>query len=329
MATPYTSVSVSNYNLNPPADDGSEVPSNQLNWSKHKTKLADPLKTALESINTNLVTAFGKVAGGVTAVTDDYQMLSSDQSKLVVQSGASKTTTTPDATSVTSPFGVGFLNAHATTDQTLDGSGSQTIDGAASITIPAGMGVWLETDGANWFTTGQAGRASSATQKGIVELATDAEAQALADTARAVTPSNLAALVATQANQETGTATDRFVSPGRQHFHPGHPKFWLKASVSAGTPAIDVSYNVTSITDDGAGILTVTIATDFSSEHWCCMVAAELVDITLDIAGDVRNVSYNTMAAGTVVLQCHDNNTNPPVNLDPASWSAAGLGDQA
>ena len=57
MATPYTSVTVTDYNANPPSDDASQVASNQLNWSKHKTKLGDPLKTAIESINTNVAAA--------------------------------------------------------------------------------------------------------------------------------------------------------------------------------------------------------------------------------------------------------------------------------
>ena len=44
MANPFTSVTVSNYNLNPPPDDGTEVPENKLQWAKHKEKIGDPLK---------------------------------------------------------------------------------------------------------------------------------------------------------------------------------------------------------------------------------------------------------------------------------------------
>jgi len=57
---PYTSVTISGYNLNPPADDGSEIASNQLKWSKHKDKIGDPLKNLSESINTNVLAAFAK-----------------------------------------------------------------------------------------------------------------------------------------------------------------------------------------------------------------------------------------------------------------------------
>ncbi len=52
MADPYTDVSVANYNDNPPADDGSAVATNRVDWSTIKTKLSDPLNTAVAAINT-------------------------------------------------------------------------------------------------------------------------------------------------------------------------------------------------------------------------------------------------------------------------------------
>jgi len=189
MADPYTSVTVTDYNLNPPADDGSEVPSNQGTWSGVKTKIGDPLKAAVEAINTNVGAAVDKLAGGVTSVSDDYTILSSDQGKLVRETGTGKTITTPDATVVGSPFKCRVVNAHATGDLTLDGSGSQTVDGAATITIPAGRGVLLETDGANWFTGGLVARASQA------------EAEAGTDNVKGMTPLRVKqAIDALQAN---------------------------------------------------------------------------------------------------------------------------------
>ena len=58
MANPYTSVSISGYNANPPSDDGTQASQNEVEWAKHKDKLGDPLKTAIESIDTNVTTAF-------------------------------------------------------------------------------------------------------------------------------------------------------------------------------------------------------------------------------------------------------------------------------
>lgn len=155
MGSPYTTVAVADYNLNPPSDDGAQTPANEINWSKHKTKLGDPLKTAIEAINTNVGSAFGKVAGGTTIVSDDYTVLASDQGKLIVQTGTGKTITTPVAATVQSPFRFGVVNAHASGNLTLDGNASETIDGASSIVIPPGRGVIVETDGTNWRTHGQ------------------------------------------------------------------------------------------------------------------------------------------------------------------------------
>ena len=57
---PYSSQSIAGYNTSPPADDGSEVAANKLEWSKHKTKLGDPIKTLSEAINTAVSAAHAK-----------------------------------------------------------------------------------------------------------------------------------------------------------------------------------------------------------------------------------------------------------------------------
>ena len=62
MATnPYTSQAISGYNASPPPDDGSQVAANKVEWAKHKTKLADPIKTLSEAVNSQCVAAFGSL----------------------------------------------------------------------------------------------------------------------------------------------------------------------------------------------------------------------------------------------------------------------------
>lgn len=155
MADPYTPVTVLNYNLNPPPDDGTEVPSNEVAWNKHINKIGDPLKDAIESIDANLTAAFAKLlgGGGVTAVADDYTVLASDQGKLVKMSVAAKTITTPSAVVVGAPFLFAVLN-NSSGDLTIDGSGAQTIDGLATLSVPSRRGLMLWTDGSNWFSSG-------------------------------------------------------------------------------------------------------------------------------------------------------------------------------
>lgn len=185
MTTPYTPVTVQNYNLNAPSDDGSQTPANKVTWAGIKSKLGDPLKTAIETIDTNVAAAIAKLDGGITSVNDNYQVLATDQGKTVVISVASKTITTPDATGVGSPFLFAVLNTSAG-DVTIDGSGAQTVDGAATITLQSGYGVVLDTNGSNWFTQGKA-----------PQLATAAEAATGTSSAKAVTPAGLAAILNT------------------------------------------------------------------------------------------------------------------------------------
>lgn len=76
---------------------------------------------------------------------------------------------------------------------------------------------------------------------------------------------------ATQVQMEAASSTTTAVSPGLLQNHPGACKMWAAISVSGGTPALDASYNVTSITDTSAGNVTITIETDFSSSAYCAI----------------------------------------------------------
>ena len=120
-----------------------------------------------------------------------------------------------------------------------------------------------------------------------------------------------------QAEQETGTDQNAFVSPGLQKFHPSATKFWVKAGITGNVLA---SYNVTSVTDTGTGALTVTIATDFSSADWSCVGAIGLASTTL-----AQSCTYDSMAAGTVVMRSV---VEAGSAADPVTWSVQGMGDQ-
>jgi hypothetical protein len=129
--------------------------------------------------------------------------------------------------------------------------------------------------------------------------------------------------VATQAQQETGSSTAVFVSPGRQHFHPGHPKCWLLATVSGGTPSNAASYNITSIADTAVGRLTVTIATDFSSESW---VGLTTFGKPTGVSDFFYAATLVSKAAGSVIIEGIADGTG---FADPLSYNFAGLGDLA
>lgn len=205
-------------------------------------------------------------------------------------------------------------------DTTLARSSAGNVSIEGNLVYRAGGTDVPVTDGGTGASTAADARtnleivAASATQAGLVELAIDAEAQAIADTARAVTPANLAAMVATQADQETGTANDRFVTPGRQHNHPSAAKGWVKVGV---TGNIQVSYNVTSVTDVGTGLATINWGTDFSSSDFVIAPFAG--------GGNLRIINETAGSAGTSVLESY---TTGLALADPVVWLVTAFGDQ-
>lgn len=156
MGDIYASVVVSGYNANPPADDGSAVASNQILWATIKSKLPDPLKTAIEAVNANADAAFAKLIGGIGPLSTgvSYAVLAADQGKPIRATASGITITFPDATSVGSPFMFPVLNS-SSGNITLAGAGGQTINGSASLVMAAGDGYTAFTDGSNWFVLGR------------------------------------------------------------------------------------------------------------------------------------------------------------------------------
>lgn len=59
---PYTTQAISGYNSSPPPDDGSLTDANKVAWSKHKTKIGDPIKTLAEAVNSQALSAFNRLA---------------------------------------------------------------------------------------------------------------------------------------------------------------------------------------------------------------------------------------------------------------------------
>ena len=53
----YTEVAISGYNTNPPPDDGSTLAANSVSWAKIKTKLFDPIRDGLQTIDDNIASA--------------------------------------------------------------------------------------------------------------------------------------------------------------------------------------------------------------------------------------------------------------------------------
>lgn len=74
---------------------------------------------------------------------------------------------------------------------------------------------------------------------------------------------------ATQTEMEAGSAVNVITTPGRQHFHPGHPKAGGKFDGSAGTPAFaSGDYGMGAITDIATGDWTLAFDTAFADTNY-------------------------------------------------------------
>lgn len=93
-------------------------------------------------------------------------------------------------------------------------------------------------------------------------------------------------VAATQAEQETGTSTTVFVTPGRQQFHQSAVKVSVKFDIAA---TANASFNVDSVTDTGTGDWLVNITTDFSSVDYA---------ITHGQRDDAANGTLDHLSAG-------------------------------
>lgn len=123
---------------------------------------------------------------------------------------------------------------------------------------------------------------------------------------------------ATQAEQETGSATNVYTSPGRQHFHASAAKAWAKAD-SAG--AISVSYNMSSVTDVGTGIITFNFTNSLSSANYVPLSNARASAFVATTY--ILDSTPPTSAGFTIICV----NTASGAATDPVAYSAACFGD--
>ncbi len=150
MSKPYTTQTISGYNSSPPADDGSQVATNEIKWSNHKTKLGDPVKALSEDINTELLNAFGLIFGqDISSHASAYTVILSDQGKFLDVTGTTTITLLPAATAGAS-FALAIIN-NGSGVVTVDGDGAETINGSATITLYSDEALIITCSGALWI----------------------------------------------------------------------------------------------------------------------------------------------------------------------------------
>lgn len=85
----------------------------------------------------------------------------------------------------------------------------------------------------------------------------------------AVSGTLAAASMATQADQETASSVVLAVSPGRQQYHPSAAKAWIFWTIAG---AIEASYGISSLTDNGVGDFTLVFSVTFTSAAYASVI---------------------------------------------------------
>ena len=179
------------------------------------------------------------------------------------------------------------------------------LDGAALTAgaIVAGDTLTLVFDFANDRFELAAVSKANTEARGLVELATDAEVITGTDTERVVTPAGVAAAI------DAGEGT---------------VKGWVNFN-GVGALAVNDSFNVTSVTDNGAGDYTVNWDTDFANTDYCWSGAVR--DSSPAANGSGRNVTAfdsDSKTAGALQIRTIENSAP----IDSPEVSVMAIGDQ-
>ncbi len=152
MSNPYVPPTLSGYNSNPPPNDGTEDPSNQLDWAKHIDKIGDPLKLFAQAMNNNISDAFDKTFGAApVAKLNDYTVVESDQGKFLLISGAT-TVTLLSAADAGSGFPLIIVNINVGTEiVTVEPAAGDLLNFKSSVELPPFEGMIITSNGAHWF----------------------------------------------------------------------------------------------------------------------------------------------------------------------------------
>src|SRR5512139_3840976 len=156
-----------------------------------------------------------------------------------VAHGQRDITTIPSSFTVTGATlltGAATLSSSLTVANATLLSSNLTVSGTATITGKVTASSSMEVTGATLFSSG-------------------------------ITAASIAgSVVATQADQETGTSVATIVTPGRQKYNPCAAKAWARITWSAGVPALTEGYNISAtVTDVNTGKVTVAFTNALSS----------------------------------------------------------------
>jgi hypothetical protein len=123
--------------------------------------------------------------------------------------------------------------------------------------------------------------------------------------------------IATVAEMEAATATDKAVTPGTQHRHPLSPKAW--GLVAGSGASITSDHGFDSVSDDGTGLITLTMTTAMANANYA-------VSAMPDFDGSGACVA-NTFTKTTTTFRVRVRNLSASA-ADPDAYNVFVMGDQ-
>ena len=168
---PYTSVTISGYLSSPPPDDGSQTAANEIVWAKHVDKIGNPIKNRQDTIDSRLVTAFGKMInrdadednpmGGALAFTEKIFTIASGaitptRSNVVLAAEAGTTDTLDSmATGSVSDDTLMILSVDTGDTITINdaggGAGQIHLKDSLDLVLTGNDRLFLIRDGTDWY----------------------------------------------------------------------------------------------------------------------------------------------------------------------------------
>ena len=298
MSNVYTKPSLSNFNDNPPPDDGSETSDNEVTWSKHKNKLAVPLKSYADAINNNTESAFAKIfLNAVNALSADYTVQTSDRGRLLSATNTI-TITLMAAGTAGAGFAVVVRNA-GTGTVTVDGSGSETINGETTIDLDAGESLIITSDGSNW--------------EGPFIEAVDGTA---------IQPDSISTPNTTDKGSDTINASEYYKDGTRIQT----ARAWVNFDGTG--VSIRDSFNISSITDNGLGDYTVNFTNALANSNYSVVGTAE--GQTTSNSVNVQYPSSGTQTTSSIRIETprtRGANEGDATDFDPPRVSIIVFGD--
>lgn len=232
--------------------------------SASTTNLALATGVAVTITGTTTINAFGTVSAGAIRILTfaGALTLTHNGTSLIIPGGADVTTAAGDTAELLS-LGSGNWRVVRFTRAATIGNGDVTLTGTQTLTNKtiSGGSVTGITDLA--IADGGTGQSTAAN-------AFNALKQAATDTATGVVE------LATAAEVTTGTDTGRVPSVATMKSHQGMAKAWVNFN-GTGTVAIQESYNVSSITDNGTGDYTINFATALTDANYAVALSSRIL----------------------------------------------------